>query len=90
MEARIALFQETVGKLSPPRIEVDLMLKEDVEELVGQSNNWVPSFLLQNQSILPPRIERRLSLLLQCGRCFLVYRGLLRSGIRWSSQWRGV
>ena len=29
MEARMALFQETVGKFSPPRIKVDLTQEEE-------------------------------------------------------------
>ena len=35
MEARMALFQETVGKLSPPRIKVDLTQDKEVEMVGG-------------------------------------------------------
>ena len=45
MEARMALFQETVGKLSPPRIEVDLMQDEEVEVVGGPVEYQGPVFL---------------------------------------------
>ena len=45
MEARMALFQETVGKLSPPRIEVDLMQDEEVEVVGGPIKHQGPIFL---------------------------------------------
>ena len=66
MEARIALFQETVGKLSPPRIEVDLTQDEEVEMVGGPLEYSGPVFLgefisdhdwydqLMNSSLLAP------------------------------------
>ena len=45
MEARMALFQETVGKLSPPRIEVDLTQDEEVEMVGGPIKHQGPIFL---------------------------------------------
>ena len=45
MEARMALFQETVGKLSPPRIEVNLMQDEEVEVVGGPLEYQGPIFL---------------------------------------------
>ena len=45
MEARMALFQETVGKLSPPRIEVDLTQDEEVEMVGGPIEHQGPIFL---------------------------------------------
>ena len=66
MEARMALFQETVGKLSPPRIEVDLTQEEEVEMVGGPIEHSGPIFLgefisdhdwydqLMNSSLLAP------------------------------------
>ena len=45
MEARMALFQEMVGKLSPPRIEVDLAQDEEVEMVGGPIKHPGPVFL---------------------------------------------
>ena len=41
----MALFQETVGKLSPPRIEVDLTQDEEVEMVGGPIEHQGPIFL---------------------------------------------
>ena len=41
----MALFQETVGKLSPPRIEVDLTQDEEVEMVGGPIEHQGPVFL---------------------------------------------
>ena len=66
MEARMALFQETVGKLSPPRIEVDLMQDKEVEMVGEPFEHSGPIFLgefisdhewydqLMNSSLLAP------------------------------------
>ena len=45
MEARMALFQEMVGKLSPPRIEVDLTQDKEVEVVGGPIEHQGPIFL---------------------------------------------
>ena len=45
MEARMALFQEMVGKLSPPKIKVDLMQEEE-DGGVGGLNSQGLSFLV--------------------------------------------
>ena len=45
MEARMALFQEMVGKLPPPRIEVDLTKDKEVEMVGGPIEHQGPVFL---------------------------------------------
>ena len=45
MEARMALFQETVGKLSPPRIKVDLTQGEEDGVVGGLIEQLGPIFL---------------------------------------------
>ena len=45
MEARMALFQEIVGELSPPRIEVDLTQEEEDGGVGGPIEQSGPTFL---------------------------------------------
>ena len=53
MEAQMALFQETVGKLSPPRIEVDLTQEEEDGGVGGSIEQSAPIFLAP-ESVNPP------------------------------------
>ena len=53
MEAQMALFQETVGKVSPPRIKVDLTQEEEDGGICGPMVLVTPIFLAP-KSVDPP------------------------------------